>query len=260
MCQIRYLVIYSLLLIRFIAYADNFCEIFGQLIDKDNKGISGAKIVLNDKYYRTTDKWGFFNFDIIKKGIYNIKVYYSGKLIITDSMECFSNWNTITLKFINSYKDSDNLVLKKDIVKLNSKTNNKQILKQIDNNKNLNYWEIEETEKFKNEYREVPYFLEKENTKKELKDYNNIFIIEGIIKDRMSGKLLEGVFIECNNTTAITNIGGYYRLKFKATYNEKVTVRIGKPGYKDIEIKIILNNKNIKLEHLLEPEEGGDIP
>lgn len=208
-------------------------------------------MVIDGKISRTTDRWGFFKFEVLRSGMHKIKVYNAAKCIYDKEIEINNKWERLlietkknTLSDKNVEKRMNKIIKSHDAISLSTA------------NTENDYWSDANKNK-SNQKSNMPYFLEKDKEKLP-KNINHTIKISGQIIDDHSGLPILGALVRVGNYSAITDEDGKYNILIKSSLPFSKKVTINREGYRLYESKVEIKKNFQKMDYLIIPEGGID--
>jgi len=230
----------------------NFSEFFGQVCYSSGHGRSGLRVVIDGKISRTTDRWGFFKFEVLKSGTHRIKLYNAGKCIYDKEVDINNKWERLLIKT----NKKDNNPKKDGLEKIKKISNSHDVISLSTANKESDYWSDTNKERFSKKG-SIPYFLEKNKEKMPEKIDHSIKLSGKIIDDR-SGLPIMGALVKIGNYSAVTDEDGEYKILIKSSLPFSKKVTITREGYTLFESKVEIKKNFQKMDYIIIPEGGTD--
>jgi len=222
-------------------WAMNFTELFGQVKDNSEKGITGIKVVIDGELVNKTDKWGFFKYDVLKCGDHKIDLYRFGKKIFEKNIRLIHKWDRIIINIDDEKKEKEKLI---DKARENIK----------DENTFEDYWSSKD-EKEK-QIDDNPYFLKK-NTREKMISFKSKVKISGQVINKENGLPVFGALVKIGKQNTVTDEDGKYTILIEHNLPVNYSISIIKEGFKSYQGKINIKKDEQTMDYIIFPEGGN---
>ncbi|MDD5090433.1 MAG: carboxypeptidase regulatory-like domain-containing protein [Candidatus Wallbacteria bacterium] len=251
MRQRRFLTLLIFHLLCSMLAAENFAEIFGQVVDGKSGGIASAKIIVDRKQEFRTDRWGFFNIEPLRKGRHLMRVEARGFNPREITVELFRDWNTVMVEMETQGEPKSPKEDAPVSMDISPELNSGEQPVFVD------YWS--ESAPLKKIKSDSPFFsVFPQSAGPMLKD-ELVIKVKGKVCDANSGSPLFGAIIETGDSQAVTDTEGCYEVTADGSAPTRLKVRVSMPRYREFVDQVSVTKQEMTMDYLLHPESGEGI-